>query len=153
MHLDAEERAPLTALNTSAATTSNEGSADSEQMAGGSASGSSSGRAALLAGGLVVAGGGLFLLSRSGVSLNQLVQDLEALIAGSGPLGPLIFVAAYVAATVLLFPASLLTLGAGYLFGEGLQGRLPGWPVRASDPPGLASPGGGKAVLPPCLHG
>jgi uncharacterized membrane protein YdjX (TVP38/TMEM64 family) len=45
------------------------------------------------------------------------LQDLEELIASSGAVGPLIFVGAYAAATVLLFPASLLTLGAGYLFG------------------------------------
>jgi hypothetical protein len=47
-----------------------------------------------------------------------LPQDLEDLIAASGYLGPLIFAGSYAAATVLLFPASLLTLGAGYLFGE-----------------------------------
>jgi uncharacterized membrane protein YdjX (TVP38/TMEM64 family) len=43
---------------------------------------------------------------------------LEDVIAASGYLGPLIFAGSYAAATVLLFPASLLTLGAGYLFGE-----------------------------------
>lgn len=47
-----------------------------------------------------------------------LLQDLEDLIAASGYLGPLIFTGAYATATVLLFPASLLTLAAGYLFGE-----------------------------------
>eukprot|EP00775_Hariotina_reticulata_P006553 gene6553-6781_t len=44
-------------------------------------------------------------------------QDLEELIAASGYVGPVIFASSYAAATVLLFPASLLTLAAGYLFG------------------------------------
>ncbi|KAF8060581.1 TVP38/TMEM64 family protein [Scenedesmus sp. PABB004] len=44
-------------------------------------------------------------------------RELEGVIAASGALGYVIFAAAYAAATVLLFPASVLTLGAGYLFG------------------------------------
>jgi uncharacterized membrane protein YdjX (TVP38/TMEM64 family) len=38
-------------------------------------------------------------------------------IAGLGPWGPVIFVFVYVAATVLFLPGSILTLGAGALFG------------------------------------
>lgn len=38
-------------------------------------------------------------------------------IAGLGPWGPVLFVALYVAATVCLLPASVLTLGAGAVFG------------------------------------
>jgi uncharacterized membrane protein YdjX (TVP38/TMEM64 family) len=45
------------------------------------------------------------------------VGGLEDLIARAGLLGPVIFVAAYVVATVLLVPGSLLTLAAGVAFG------------------------------------
>jgi uncharacterized membrane protein YdjX (TVP38/TMEM64 family) len=38
-------------------------------------------------------------------------------IAGLGPWGPVIFVLLYVAATVLFLPGSILTLGAGFVFG------------------------------------
>jgi uncharacterized membrane protein YdjX (TVP38/TMEM64 family) len=44
-------------------------------------------------------------------------HDLLAWIDNLGPLGPLIFTAIYIVACVLLVPASLLTLGAGVLFG------------------------------------
>lgn len=64
----------------------------------------------------------MVLLSYSMLLLLELLplhlQDLEGIIAASGYLGPLIFAGSYAAATVLLFPASLLTLAAGYLFGE-----------------------------------
>lgn len=50
--------------------------------------------------------------------MSPVPQDLEDLIAASGYLGPLIYAGAYTASTVLLFPASVLTLAAGYLFGE-----------------------------------
>ena len=43
---------------------------------------------------------------------------MEGIISGnSGLLGPVIFIAVYAVATVLLFPASVLTLAAGALFG------------------------------------
>ncbi len=48
------------------------------------------------------------------------LQELENVVALAGPGGPVIFAGAYVASTVLLFPASLLTLGAGFLYGESL---------------------------------
>lgn len=51
------------------------------------------------------------------LSLEQVLGGVESFIADSGTLGPLVFVAAYVLATVLLVPASLLTLAAGALFG------------------------------------
>ena len=51
------------------------------------------------------------------LSLQGAVGGLEELIQSAGLLGPVIFVAAYVAATVLLVPGSLLTLAAGFLFG------------------------------------
>ncbi|KAG2486347.1 hypothetical protein HYH03_014928 [Edaphochlamys debaryana] len=40
-----------------------------------------------------------------------------AAVSGSGWLGPAVFVALYIAATVLLFPASVMTLAAGALYG------------------------------------
>jgi len=40
-------------------------------------------------------------------------------IAGLGPWGPVLFVVLYVAATVLFLPGSVLTLGAGVVFGLG----------------------------------
>ena len=46
---------------------------------------------------------------------------MEEAVSGSGVLGPIIFIVGYAAATVLLFPASILTLAAGVLFGP-LQG-------------------------------
>ena len=49
--------------------------------------------------------------------LPELVGGLEQLIQDAGALGPAIFVAAYVLATVLLVPGSILTLAAGVLFG------------------------------------
>src|SRR5438552_10735378 len=52
------------------------------------------------------------------------VQDLlkEALdwIAKLGPWGPVIFVGIYIVATVFFIPGSVLTLGAGAVFGVGL---------------------------------
>ncbi|KAL4419775.1 hypothetical protein ABPG75_007009 [Micractinium tetrahymenae] len=50
-------------------------------------------------------------------SLQDVVSGIESLVQEAGPLGPLVFVAAYVVATVLLVPASLLTVGAGFIFG------------------------------------
>jgi hypothetical protein len=45
-------------------------------------------------------------------------QELQDLLASqSGPQGPAIFIGAYALATVMLVPASLLTLAAGYLYG------------------------------------
>jgi len=55
------------------------------------------------------------------------IQDwlAEALgwVEGLGPLGPILFIAIYIVATVLLLPASVLTLGAGAVFGV-LAGAL-----------------------------
>lgn len=46
-----------------------------------------------------------------------LLREALERILDLGPWGPAIFVALYVAATVLLMPASILTLGAGAVFG------------------------------------
>jgi uncharacterized membrane protein YdjX (TVP38/TMEM64 family) len=50
-------------------------------------------------------------------SLQDAVSGLEAAIAAAGPLGPILFIGAYIIATVLLIPASVLTVAAGFLFG------------------------------------
>src|SRR5437773_2901031 len=43
--------------------------------------------------------------------------EFEAYVHSLGPLGPIVFVFAYGVLTVLLFPASFVTLGAGTIFG------------------------------------
>ena len=44
-------------------------------------------------------------------------RDTLTWISGLGSLGPLIFIALYIAACVLMLPGSILTLGAGVVFG------------------------------------
>ncbi|GLI61029.1 hypothetical protein VaNZ11_003293, partial [Volvox africanus] len=51
------------------------------------------------------------------MSLSGLADAAVEAVASSGWLGPAVFVTLYVASTVLLFPASVLTLAAGALFG------------------------------------
>lgn len=56
-----------------------------------------------------------------GIALLRML-DLRAALAwidGLGPLGPLAFIALYVVAAVLFLPGSILTLGAGAVFGLG----------------------------------
>jgi hypothetical protein len=77
----------------------------------------------LLLGGLVAAAGAILVTSGGLGGLKDKVHDLEGLITASGNLGPLIYGAAYTASTVLLFPASVLTLAAGYLFGKWLRAQ------------------------------
>ena len=43
--------------------------------------------------------------------------EFEAYVHSLGAIGPVIYALGYVALTVLLFPASFVTLGAGTLFG------------------------------------
>lgn len=50
-------------------------------------------------------------------SLTDAFTSIQDIIAASGSAGILIFIIAYVIATVALIPASALTLAAGYLFG------------------------------------
>ena len=54
------------------------------------------------------------------LSLQEAATGVQDLVANAGPLGPVVFVLAYVTATVLLVPASLLTVAAGALFGPAL---------------------------------
>jgi hypothetical protein len=98
---------------TSASSSSNENTSTSSQDGGASR--------LLLLGGLVAAAGAILVTSGGLGGLKEKVHDLEGLITASGNLGPLIYGAAYTASTVLLFPASVLTLAAGYLFGRWLR--------------------------------
>lgn len=49
--------------------------------------------------------------------LQQVCRDVLAWISGLGPLGLLIFITLYIVACVFLLPGSVLTLGAGIVFG------------------------------------
>lgn len=66
---------------------------------------------------------GVAVASQNG-SIAALTENIQDLIANAGALGPVIFIAAYVAATVLLVPGSVLTLAAGYLYGPALGTAL-----------------------------
>lgn len=61
--------------------------------------------------------GGAVLLVVWQLNAQDLLQSVLAWIRGQGALGPAIFLGVYVLATVLFLPGSLLTLGAGVLFG------------------------------------
>jgi uncharacterized membrane protein YdjX (TVP38/TMEM64 family) len=63
--------------------------------------------------------GSLWVVFRT-VPVGLLFAELQAWIETLGAWGPLVFAAIYVLATVLLLPASLLTLAAGAMFGLGL---------------------------------
>ncbi len=64
----------------------------------------------------VVVMAGLVVVTRF-IDVPQIIHDALAWIDGLGPTGPLVFVLLYILACVLLLPGSLLTLGAGVLFG------------------------------------
>lgn len=49
--------------------------------------------------------------------VNEWIQRLLTTIAEMGPAGPVLLAAAYIVACVFLIPGSLLTLGAGFVFG------------------------------------
>ncbi len=59
---------------------------------------------------------GLLALGRA-LHLHERLKDVLVWIGHLGPLGMFIFVAIYIGATVLFLPGSILTLGAGVLFG------------------------------------
>lgn len=50
-------------------------------------------------------------------NLQQVFKDILAWISGLGPLAGVIFIVIYIAACVFLLPGSILTLGAGVVFG------------------------------------
>lgn len=56
-------------------------------------------------------------------AVQGLFIEVLAWMEGLGPLGPIIFIGIYILATVLLLPASVLTVGAGAVFGV-LAGTL-----------------------------
>jgi uncharacterized membrane protein YdjX (TVP38/TMEM64 family) len=55
-----------------------------------------------------------------GSSIPELVETLQSLIRQKGNWGPLIYVTAYAFRSLILFPASILTITAGLLFGPWL---------------------------------
>jgi uncharacterized membrane protein YdjX (TVP38/TMEM64 family) len=57
---------------------------------------------------------GLVLL---GKQFGARIDEFKGFVAGLGPLGPAVFVGAYVLATVLFGPGSLLTIASGAVFG------------------------------------
>ncbi len=63
----------------------------------------------------VVVGG--IALAADYFNLQELLRGVLAWISGIGPFGLLIFIVLYVLACVLLLPGSILTLGAGAVFG------------------------------------
>jgi uncharacterized membrane protein YdjX (TVP38/TMEM64 family) len=69
-------------------------------------------RAWILGGLLLLIGVALFLLP-----IEDLLRAFLAWIERAGSWGPVLLAAAYIPATVLLIPGSLLTLGAGFAFG------------------------------------
>ena len=59
---------------------------------------------------------GLFVLFKM-LPVQAYLKSALDWIDGLGPTGPLVFILVYIAATVLFIPGSLLTLGAGFVFG------------------------------------
>ncbi|MBI2114719.1 MAG: TVP38/TMEM64 family protein [candidate division NC10 bacterium] len=60
--------------------------------------------------------GALFVLARY-LNAQEFLRDALAGIQGLGPWGYAVFVMVYILATVLFLPGSVLTLGAGFVFG------------------------------------
>ena len=69
----------------------------------------------LLVGAVVLA---LLVLLRY-YDVQQILKDVLEAISSLGAWAPIAFIAVYIAATVLLLPGFILTLGAGFLFGVG----------------------------------
>jgi len=86
-------------------------------------------RLALLAGVASAAGFALFRLD-----LQEALRGALAWIAGIGPAGVLFFIGLYIVASVLMLPGSILTLGAGAVFGlsQGFVAVLAGATLGAS---------------------
>lgn len=61
----------------------------------------------------------VYLFGAQHLSFRDIGASLDKLVRSYGPWGPVIFVVAYVTATVVLIPSTALSLAAGYLFGPG----------------------------------
>lgn len=57
------------------------------------------------------------LLAAKYLNLQQVFRDALTWIEAAGPIGPLVFFGLYIAACVFMLPGSILTLGAGVVFG------------------------------------
>jgi uncharacterized membrane protein YdjX (TVP38/TMEM64 family) len=68
---------------------------------------------------ILLAAGTLAILIVAGRRLAALIPEFAAWVESLGVWGPIVFVAGYVLATVAFVPGSLLTLGAGAIFGLG----------------------------------
>ena len=67
---------------------------------------------------LVVIGG--LIVATSMLDLGRHFEAVRGWVESAGPLGPVVFMLVYIAATVLAFPGSPLTIVAGALFGSAL---------------------------------
>lgn len=65
----------------------------------------------------LILGAGILVTLLAVFDVRALLREALALIERLGPWGPILFIAAYVLATVFFMPGSVLTLGAGALFG------------------------------------
>jgi uncharacterized membrane protein YdjX (TVP38/TMEM64 family) len=79
-------------------------------------------RSAIVRVGAAIAVGALVVAVGRTIDLRAALERIR----DTGPLAPLLFIALYVAACVLLLPAAILTLGAGALFGV-VKGALVAW--------------------------
>ncbi len=66
---------------------------------------------------LVIAAVAVLLVAAKYFHVQELLKDSLEWITGLGFFGPVIFIVLYVVACVLLVPGSILTLGAGFVFG------------------------------------
>ncbi len=66
---------------------------------------------------LAIAVAAVLLAAARYFHVQQLLKDSLGWIAGLGLFGPVVFIVIYILACVLLIPGSILTLGAGFVFG------------------------------------
>ena len=66
---------------------------------------------------LALAGAAILVVAARFLHAQELLRQALAWVAQLGPWGPVIFIALYVVAAVLFIPGSVLTLGAGAVFG------------------------------------
>ena len=60
----------------------------------------------------------VFIVLSRVFELETKINDMQEWVAGLGVLGPIVFAAIYVVATVLILPGSILTIMAGVIFGS-----------------------------------